>query len=204
MYKVKLDGELIELQILDVTGSRLIRNTFDEFYAVVEGIVIVYDITEAASFGGARFYPSSLPRSSAIDIHLWMRDLEKYTFLQKVVVANKSDREEQRVRGDSTRRLLLVLHVTHARARRRRCLPGAGRSWPASTTCCTWRRAARRTPTSTPCLSRSCAASRPCPSRRQSRPPSPRPMPPMCRRRRWHVMTSRTTRPVRRRENVAV
>lgn len=29
VYKVKLDGELIELQILDVTGSRLIRNTFD-------------------------------------------------------------------------------------------------------------------------------------------------------------------------------
>ena len=46
--------------------------------------MIVYDITSSESFG---------------DIHLWMRGLEKFTFLQKIIVGNKADMSSARVRS---------------------------------------------------------------------------------------------------------
>ena len=99
----------MELQILDAAGKRFFRDILDgghliplcsckfficvellfffpyfsaEFYHVVEGIMIVYDIASAESFG---------------DIHLWMRGLEKFTFLQKIIVGNKGDLGSARV-----------------------------------------------------------------------------------------------------------
>jgi len=71
-----MDDEYVELQILDAAGKRLFREILDgkffpifsfffnsffffffplkcsEFYQVVEGIVVVYDMTSADSFGG--------------------------------------------------------------------------------------------------------------------------------------------------------
>jgi len=81
VYKFEMDGEEVELQILDAAGKRFFREVLDEFYHVVEGVLIVYDITSSESFG---------------DIHLWMHDLDKYTFLQKIVVGNKSDLADSR------------------------------------------------------------------------------------------------------------
>ena len=77
--------------------------------------MIVYDIANSESFGGffLLFFFSSffsfflLFLSSAnfnehsqiviLDIHLWMKGLEKFTFLQKIIVGNKCDLAESRV-----------------------------------------------------------------------------------------------------------
>ena len=51
--KFALENETIELQVLDASGHRQLRATFEQMYNVVDGVFVLYDTTNASSFGGA-------------------------------------------------------------------------------------------------------------------------------------------------------
>eukprot|EP01111_Echinosteliopsis_oligospora_P017155 TRINITY_DN7344_c0_g1_i1.p1 TRINITY_DN7344_c0_g1~~TRINITY_DN7344_c0_g1_i1.p1 ORF type:complete len:198 (+),score=24.77 TRINITY_DN7344_c0_g1_i1:28-621(+) len=73
-----IDGKRIRLQIWDTGGQERFRTISSSYYRGVQGVIVVYDITDEKSF-------NNLPQ--------WLDDVERYTLPSclKFIVGNKSD-----------------------------------------------------------------------------------------------------------------
>lgn len=85
-FKIKtitLNDQVIKMQIWDTAGQDRFRTLTSSYYRGAHGIIIVYDVTNRDSFDNVR---------------QWMQEIEKFASenVNKLLVGNKSDLEEQR------------------------------------------------------------------------------------------------------------
>jgi Ras-related protein Rab-1A len=85
-FKIKtinLNDQVIKMQIWDTAGQDRFRTLTSSYYRGAHGIIIVYDVTSKESFDNVR---------------QWMQEIEKFASenVNKLLVGNKSDLEEQR------------------------------------------------------------------------------------------------------------
>lgn len=85
-FKIKtitLNDQVIKMQIWDTAGQDRFRTLTSSYYRGAHGIIIVYDVTNKESFDNVR---------------QWMQEIEKFASenVNKLLVGNKSDLEEQR------------------------------------------------------------------------------------------------------------
>lgn len=85
-FKIKtisLNDQVIKMQIWDTAGQDRFRTLTSSYYRGAHGIIIVYDVTNKDSFDNVRG---------------WMQEIEKFASenVNKLLVGNKSDLEEQR------------------------------------------------------------------------------------------------------------
>eukprot|EP00884_Botryococcus_braunii_P006382 jgi/Botrbrau1/15745/Bobra.4_1s0113.1 len=81
--KILLDNKWIKLQIWDTAGQERFRTITSAYYRGAMGILLVYDVTDEASFN---------------NIRNWMRNIEQHASdtVNKVLVGNKSDMDESK------------------------------------------------------------------------------------------------------------
>ena len=81
--KIEIDDKLIKMQIWDTAGHEKFRTITTSYYKSAHAILILYDITEEASFE---------------HIKNWMVEIDKFAKqgVMRVIVGNKSDLEENR------------------------------------------------------------------------------------------------------------
>mmetsp|Transcript_19805 Transcript_19805/g.58827 ORF Transcript_19805/g.58827 Transcript_19805/m.58827 type:complete len:214 (-) Transcript_19805:1210-1851(-) len=85
-FKIKqllLDDKWVKLQIWDTAGQERFRTITSAYYRGAMGILLVYDITDEASFN---------------NIRSWMKNIEEHASdgVNKILVGNKSDMAEER------------------------------------------------------------------------------------------------------------
>lgn len=78
-----IDGKWVKLQIWDTAGQERFRTITSAYYRGAMGIILVYDVTDEASFA---------------NIRNWMRNIEAHASDQvvKALVGNKSDVDDGR------------------------------------------------------------------------------------------------------------
>lgn len=81
---IELDGKRIKLQIWDTAGQERFRTITTAYYRGAQGIVVVYDCTDEASFQSIRN---------------WMRHIEDHAAdnVNKILVGNKCDQVDKKV-----------------------------------------------------------------------------------------------------------
>lgn len=81
---IELDGKKIKLQIWDTAGQERFRTITTAYYRGAMGILLVYDVTDEASF---------------LNIRNWMRHIEDHAAdnVNKILLGNKCDLAEKRV-----------------------------------------------------------------------------------------------------------
>ena len=81
--KIEIDDKLIKMQIWDTAGHEKFRTITTSYYKSAHAIIILYDITEEASFE---------------HIKNWMVEIDKFgkQGVLRILVGNKSDLEENR------------------------------------------------------------------------------------------------------------
>ncbi|KAG2423550.1 hypothetical protein HXX76_015192 [Chlamydomonas incerta] len=91
--KLDVEGKLVKLQIWDTAGQERFRTITSAYYRGAQGIILVYDITDEASFNNVRN---------------WMRNIEQHASdnVNKILVGNKLDLAEKRVVAESRGRAL--------------------------------------------------------------------------------------------------
>mmetsp|Transcript_80940 Transcript_80940/g.164853 ORF Transcript_80940/g.164853 Transcript_80940/m.164853 type:complete len:205 (+) Transcript_80940:107-721(+) len=80
---IDLDGKSIKLQIWDTAGQERFRTITSSYYRGAHGIIIVYDITDKASFD---------------NVKEWLKEIGLYACanVNKLLVGNKCDMEDRR------------------------------------------------------------------------------------------------------------
>ncbi|KAG6417972.1 hypothetical protein SASPL_120169 [Salvia splendens] len=80
---VELDGKRVKLQIWDTAGQERFRTITTAYYRGAMGILLVYDVTDEASFN---------------NIRNWIRNIEQHASdnVNKVLVGNKADMDESK------------------------------------------------------------------------------------------------------------
>mmetsp|Transcript_19973 Transcript_19973/g.27665 ORF Transcript_19973/g.27665 Transcript_19973/m.27665 type:complete len:214 (+) Transcript_19973:326-967(+) len=78
---VPLDGRRVKLQIWDTAGQERFRTITTAYYRGAMGILLVYDVTDEASFN---------------NIRNWIRNIEQHASetVNKILIGNKCDMEE--------------------------------------------------------------------------------------------------------------
>ena len=78
------DEKVVKLQIWDIAGQERFRAMACSYYRGVDGIIIVYDITNMESFN---------------NVKIWLNEIDQYLGedVNKLLVGNKCDLEEKRV-----------------------------------------------------------------------------------------------------------
>ncbi|KAF5840580.1 Rab8/RabE-family small GTPase [Dunaliella salina] len=76
--KIMVDNKLVKLQIWDTAGQERFRTITSAYYRGAMGILLLYDVTDEASFN---------------NIRNWMRNIEQHASdnVNKILVGNKSD-----------------------------------------------------------------------------------------------------------------
>eukprot|EP01105_Mastigella_eilhardi_P014378 TRINITY_DN3272_c1_g1_i3.p1 TRINITY_DN3272_c1_g1~~TRINITY_DN3272_c1_g1_i3.p1 ORF type:complete len:195 (-),score=62.90 TRINITY_DN3272_c1_g1_i3:43-627(-) len=84
LRSVNIDDKLVKLQIWDTAGQERFRNITSSYYRGANGVLIVYDVTDASSFDKVQY---------------WMKELKPHTHEQVrlMLVGNKIDMAAQRV-----------------------------------------------------------------------------------------------------------
>ncbi|KAL9297441.1 hypothetical protein ACSQ67_023337 [Phaseolus vulgaris] len=80
---IELDGKRIKLQIWDTAGQERFRTITTAYYRGAMGILLVYDVTDEASFN---------------NIRNWIRNIEQHASdnVNKILVGNKADMDESK------------------------------------------------------------------------------------------------------------
>uniref|UniRef100_A0A6B2LJ15 Uncharacterized protein n=1 Tax=Arcella intermedia TaxID=1963864 RepID=A0A6B2LJ15_9EUKA len=80
---VDLGGSTVKLQVWDSAGNEKFRPITSSYYKGAHGIIVVYDITNQETF---------------VNVRKWLQEIDRYACKNvcKVLVGNKSDREEDR------------------------------------------------------------------------------------------------------------
>eukprot|EP01110_Echinostelium_bisporum_P007097 TRINITY_DN27394_c0_g1_i1.p1 TRINITY_DN27394_c0_g1~~TRINITY_DN27394_c0_g1_i1.p1 ORF type:complete len:196 (-),score=19.01 TRINITY_DN27394_c0_g1_i1:420-1007(-) len=80
---VTVEGKQVQLQVWDTAGQERFRTITSSFYRGAHGIIVVYDITDAATFN---------------NVKLWMQEIQRYASagVIKMLVGNKLDQEDKR------------------------------------------------------------------------------------------------------------
>lgn len=81
---VTIDGKTIQLQVWDTAGQERFRTITSSFYRGAHGIIVVYDISDQATFN---------------NVKLWMQEIQRYASagVCKMLVGNKVDLADKRV-----------------------------------------------------------------------------------------------------------
>lgn len=81
--KILLDNKWIKLQIWDTAGQERFRTITSAYYRGAMGILLVYDVTDEASFNNVRN---------------WMKNIETHasSTVNKILVGNKCDMDEHK------------------------------------------------------------------------------------------------------------
>lgn len=84
-----VDGKTVQLQVWDTAGQERFRTITSSFYRGAHGIIVVYDITDQATFN---------------NVKLWMQEIQRYASagVCKMLVGNKMDLEDRRAVSTST------------------------------------------------------------------------------------------------------
>ncbi|PNY07573.1 ras-related protein RABE1c-like [Trifolium pratense] len=92
---IELDGKRIKLQIWDTAGQERFRTITTAYYRGAMGILLVYDVTDEASFNSTLL---SLLASFCSDIRNWIRNIEQHASdnVNKILVGNKADMDESK------------------------------------------------------------------------------------------------------------
>jgi len=88
-FKIKtlhLDDKAVKLQIWDTAGQERFRTITASYYRGAQGIIVVYDVTNQASFD---------------NIRKWLEEISRYagSNVTRLLVGNKADLVEKRVVG---------------------------------------------------------------------------------------------------------
>ncbi|WVZ04440.1 hypothetical protein V8G54_025246 [Vigna mungo] len=88
---IELDGKRIKLQIWDTAGQERFRTITTAYYRGAMGILLVYDVTDEASF-------SSKVLNCYLNIRNWIRNIEQHASdnVNKILVGNKADMDESK------------------------------------------------------------------------------------------------------------
>ncbi|KAJ2656851.1 ras GTPase [Coemansia sp. RSA 1199] len=80
---IELDGKTVKLQIWDTAGQERFRTITSSYYRGAHGIIVVYDVTDADTFG---------------NVKQWLQEIDRYASegVNKLLVGNKSDLEDKR------------------------------------------------------------------------------------------------------------
>eukprot|EP00195_Chlamydomonas_chlamydogama_P011414 CAMPEP_0202901966 /NCGR_PEP_ID=MMETSP1392-20130828/15605_1 /ASSEMBLY_ACC=CAM_ASM_000868 /TAXON_ID=225041 /ORGANISM="Chlamydomonas chlamydogama, Strain SAG 11-48b" /LENGTH=163 /DNA_ID=CAMNT_0049588635 /DNA_START=389 /DNA_END=880 /DNA_ORIENTATION=- len=83
MKKIMIEDKWVKLQIWDTAGQERFRTITSAYYRGAMGILLVYDVTDEASFN---------------NIRNWMRNIEQHASdkVNKILVGNKSDMAEEK------------------------------------------------------------------------------------------------------------
>ncbi|KAL5169409.1 Ras-related protein RABE1c [Glycine soja] len=96
---IELDGKRIKLQIWDTAGQERFRTITTAYYRGAMGILLVYDVTDEASFNSKAF-PSGIFIQLLLisDIRNWIRNIEQHASdnVNKILVGNKADMDESK------------------------------------------------------------------------------------------------------------
>ena len=81
---IELNGKIIKLQIWDTAGQERFHTITTAYYRGALGVMMVYDITDKKSFD---------------DITNWLRAIQEHAKpnVEKMIIGNKCDMEEQRM-----------------------------------------------------------------------------------------------------------
>jgi len=79
-----IDGKTVKLQIWDTAGQERFRTITSSYYRGAHGIIIVYDLTDRASFS---------------NVKQWMTEIDRYACqsVNRLLIGNKADLKEKRV-----------------------------------------------------------------------------------------------------------
>mmetsp|Transcript_12209 Transcript_12209/g.18195 ORF Transcript_12209/g.18195 Transcript_12209/m.18195 type:complete len:222 (+) Transcript_12209:64-729(+) len=75
---IEIDGKRIKLQIWDTAGQERFRTITTAYYRGAMGIILMYDISEEATFGNVRNWMKNIKEHAAADVN-------------KILIGNKAD-----------------------------------------------------------------------------------------------------------------
>lgn len=80
---IEVDGKSVKLQIWDTAGQERFRTITSSYYRGAHGIIVVYDITDNASF---------------VNVKQWLQEIDRYACecVNKLLIGNKCDLESKR------------------------------------------------------------------------------------------------------------
>jgi Ras-related protein Rab-1A len=81
---VTVGGAPVKLQIWDTAGQERFRNITSSYYRNADGVILCFDVGQRSSFENVRAWLAELDKNASAD-------------LQKLLVGNKSDREDRQV-----------------------------------------------------------------------------------------------------------
>merc|ERR1712167_191634 len=81
---LELDGKTVKLQIWDTAGQERFRTITSSYYRGAHGIIVVYDVTDQASFS---------------NVKQWLQEIDRYACenVNKLLVGNKCDLTTKKV-----------------------------------------------------------------------------------------------------------
>eukprot|EP01097_Dermamoeba_algensis_P004517 TRINITY_DN292_c0_g6_i1.p1 TRINITY_DN292_c0_g6~~TRINITY_DN292_c0_g6_i1.p1 ORF type:complete len:201 (-),score=23.26 TRINITY_DN292_c0_g6_i1:355-957(-) len=81
---IELDGKTIKLQIWDTAGQERFRTITSSYYRGAQGIIVVYDVTDQATFN---------------NVKQWLQEIDRYACenVNKLLVGNKCDLTSKKI-----------------------------------------------------------------------------------------------------------
>lgn len=69
---VTVEGKCVKLQIWDTAGQENFRSITRSFYRKADGVILMYDITNAASFANCEYWLEEIRQNSTLDVVIYL------------------------------------------------------------------------------------------------------------------------------------